>query len=172
MEQDSKRTIPRALGVKRPAEGDIEVERVDPRGGLSDPLMARAREVDGQALSSNVPPTSVLPELSAADRETLVIMKEARAPLQQVQALAAEDRLNPDAAQVQDHGSWDGRWQLPTRSQWEVKGALRMKWPCGKDEYEAQAVQAARKEVSLVKDDRRRKGRVQEGVCSWLERLG
>ena len=69
-------------------------------------------------------------------------------PLLQVQSLAALDRLDPELGAIHDHGSWDGRWQLPTRSQWEVKEALGQTWPCGKVEYEAQAVQAARKEYS------------------------
>ena len=56
--------------------------------------------------------------------------------------------MNPHDAMVKDHGSWDGRWPLPTRLQWKVVGRLGLQWPCGKDDFEPLAVEAARKEWS------------------------
>lgn len=44
-------------------------------------------------------------------------------PLVQIQALAVMDRLDPESAAVVDHGSWDGRWQLPTTTEWKVEGS-------------------------------------------------
>jgi hypothetical protein len=87
-------------------------------------------------------------------------------PLLQVQALAALDRLDPELHEVNDHGSWDGRWQLPSRSQWEIKEALGQTWPCGKVEYEAQAVQAARKEFTWSKLDSQQKDAFREACKS------
>lgn len=89
-------------------------------------------------------------------------------PLLQVQALAALDRLDPELNEVNDHGSWDGRWQLPSRSQWEIKEALGQTWPCGKVEYEAQAVQAARKEFTWSKLNPQQKDEFREACkAGW-----
>ena len=64
--------------------------------------------------------------------------------MQKLQALAAMDRLDPESCVVEDHGSWDGRWQLPSRSTWQSRMALGLLWPVGR--HEIMAVQAARKE--------------------------
>ena len=43
---------------------------------------------------------------------------------------------------------WDSRWPLPTQLQWKVVERLGLQWPCGKDDFESLAVEAARKEWS------------------------
>ena len=65
-------------------------------------------------------------------------------PLLKIQALAALDKRNPETCVVRDHGTWDGRWPLPSRSDWEIMEALSLKWPTGS--HEIFAVQASRKE--------------------------
>ena len=67
-------------------------------------------------------------------------------PLVKLYCEACVDRANPLDAQVHDHGAWDGRWGLPSRSEWKARESLGLMWPCGRDDNEALAVQAARKE--------------------------
>ncbi|CAK9107883.1 unnamed protein product, partial [Durusdinium trenchii] len=68
-------------------------------------------------------------------------------PLIKLYCEACVDRANPLDAQVHDHGTWDGRWGLPSRSEFLARKKLGLMWPCGADElHEANAVQAARKE--------------------------
>ena len=66
-------------------------------------------------------------------------------PLFQVQAQAILDRLDPETYQVRDHGTWDGRWEMPMISD-KTRANLGLSWPCGRHEFEVAAVQAARKE--------------------------
>lgn len=120
------------------------------------------QQFEGGAASSSRPtftddgsgPGAQVQETLAATRQQLVDWasdSNRQHPLLQVQALAAMDRLDPAAAAVEDHGSWDGRWQLPSPTQWTAKEAMRQTWPCGRAEYEAQAVQATRKELTWSK---------------------
>ncbi|CAE7790137.1 Mfsd6 [Symbiodinium sp. CCMP2592] len=64
-------------------------------------------------------------------------------PLVKLQAQAAMDRLSGDVGEAGDHGTWDGRWPLPSRSEYEAFVRAGLKWPTTKDAF---AVQAARKE--------------------------
>ena len=52
-------------------------------------------------------------------------------------------------SRVDDHGSWDVRWPMPSRSEWLLHERLGIQWPKGQTElgeHETLAVQAARKE--------------------------
>ena len=65
-------------------------------------------------------------------------------PLLKIQAMVALDQRRPEDQQVRDHGTWDGRWPLPSRSEWEMMEAMSLQWPTG--DHQIFAVQAARKE--------------------------
>jgi hypothetical protein len=71
-------------------------------------------------------------------------------PLVHIYDGACLDRIRPLESRVNDHGSWHGRWHLPSRSEWETRSGLGLSWPTGSDDvedsHEACAVQAARKE--------------------------
>ena len=71
-------------------------------------------------------------------------------PLVHIYHGACLDRMRPLESRVNDHGSWHGRWHLPSRSEWETRSGLGLSWPTGSDDvensHEACAVQAARKE--------------------------
>eukprot|EP00435_Cladocopium_sp_Y103_P018581 s757_g4.t1 len=67
-------------------------------------------------------------------------------PLLQLQALAELDRRDPDRVKLKDHGTWDGRWACPMVSDWKTRSTLGLPWPTGRQEFEVDAVQAARKE--------------------------
>ena len=64
-------------------------------------------------------------------------------PLVRLQAEVALDRDKGVSMEARDHGSWDGRWPLPSRSQYEAFVEAGMRWPCSHDAF---VVQAARKE--------------------------
>ena len=68
-------------------------------------------------------------------------------PLMRIHRQACYDRANSLEAHVRDHGTWHGRWNLPSRSEWAVRQRLGLMWPCGTDDLnEVSVVQAARKE--------------------------
>ena len=68
-------------------------------------------------------------------------------PLARIFCEACIERENPLEAQVVDHGSWDGRWSLPSKTEWLARQRLGLLWPKGADEInDTLAVQAARKE--------------------------
>ena len=125
-------------GMKRQASVPTSDLELQSQGGVSQ----SSKPAGSQALS-------MMQETLELTREQLVEWSNGTSsqhPLVQIQALATLDRLDPESAAVVDHGSWDGRWQLPTKTEWKVKEALGLTWPCGRSDYEANAVQAARKE--------------------------
>ena len=52
--------------------------------------------------------------------------------------------INADEAYPCDRGSWDGRWGMPSRTEWGARNRLGFSWPSGAQEINA--VQTARKE--------------------------
>ena len=57
------------------------------------------------------------------------------------------DKKSPLDAEVPDHGTWHGKWSLPSRSEWLAHQKLGLSWPNGSQpDHEVQAVQANRKE--------------------------
>ena len=123
-------------GMKRPAELEVSAAREQAdldkqfEGGPSAPSLQFAEGGSG--------PGAQVQESMVASREQLVdwaLESGNQHPLLQVQALAAMDRLDPSVTAVEDHGSWDGRWQLPSRSEWKAKEAMCQTWPCGRAEY-------------------------------------
>ncbi|CAE7718191.1 pgsA [Symbiodinium sp. CCMP2592] len=113
-------------GSKRPPEVDTE----------------QLRSSQGPAVDSSVPFDAL-----SLEREAILAAARAEAgevhPLVKLQAEVALDRDNGIDTEARDHGSWDGRWPLPTRSQHEAYVQAGMKWPCSRDAF---VVQAARKE--------------------------
>lgn len=120
-------------GVKRPAETEVED--------------LRSQEVDFGASSTGH---------EAVGHDALTVMvDEARTklqltnlhPLSKAFYEACLDHQDPLGSAVQDHGTWDGRWKLPTTSEWQTHQRLGMMWPTGAPSpHEVQAAQAARKE--------------------------
>ena len=72
-------------------------------------------------------------------------------PLLKLYCEACVDRANPLDAQVHDHGTRDGRWGLPWRSEWKARKSLGLMWPRRRDANETLAAHAER--VLLAGDD-------------------
>ena len=138
-------------GQKRPAEQD------------PDSLRKEGEEVDRGPDSEQLQVSRVNP----ADHEVHVLSKEQILerlaepnvhPLRQAQLGACLDRMDPLESEVKDHGSWGGRWDLPSRSEWQVHQRLGVPWPTGAPStQEVNAVQAARKEFhwrSMTSDEK------------------
>lgn len=66
-------------------------------------------------------------------------------PLKVIQKQVEVDRLNAERAEVQDHGSWSGRWPLPSRTSWMAHEACCVTWPTSANEVNA--AKTARREI-------------------------
>ena len=122
-------------GEKRPAEIDV------------DELHLQAADVHGAASSVPAAGTSEAMQLEANEiLEAASMLTSGVHPLLQLQALAELDRRDPDRVRLKDHGTWDGRWACPMVSDWKTRSSLGLPWPSGREEFEVDAVQAARKE--------------------------
>ena len=66
-------------------------------------------------------------------------------PLRFIQELVEKDKRDPNMSEVVDHGSWSGRWPLPSRSSWQAHEITCSLWPCS--ENEVNAAKTARREV-------------------------
>ena len=121
-----------ASGLKRPADGEAE----DLRGDVKHRAMSSSGQDD------------VFDALVLSKSEVLEsIAQHSSHPLVQLYNEACRGRQDPTECAVLDHGSWDGRWSLPSRSEWLARSRLKLQWPTGIDDaQEACAVQAARKE--------------------------
>ena len=124
-------------GIKRPAEVQAEEQgsRVKPRGegGTSEVSCA----------------TRLFDVLEMSKEEILSVLADAENahPLVRAFCEACVDRSDPSESQVLDHGTWSGRWRMPSQSEWKVREKLKLLWPTGDgDENESLAVQASRKE--------------------------
>ena len=124
-------------GIKRPAEvqADEQGSRVKPRGegGTSEVSCA----------------TRLFDVLEMSKEEILSVLADAENahPLVRAFCEACVDRSDPSESQVLDHGTWSGRWHMPSQSEWKVREKLKLLWPTGNgDENESLAVQASRKE--------------------------
>ena len=137
-----------------------------PRPSVLEPVLERLQQLQaqpeaegdgGNKRSAEVPVESLRESTEADERGTPVVqtheLMEATSvsnpsvhPLFRLQAQAMLDRQDPEKCRVEDHGSWDGRWELPSVCDWKARSVLGLKWPSGRSEFEIQAVQAARKE--------------------------
>ena len=118
-----------------------EAEAVDEsRKRASDVPAERLQDAEGN------PP----PEAPGEVREALNIAaapeccNEYEHPLKQIARLAEQDKKQPLDQTPEDHGSWDGRWPLRSRSEWIAHERAGVPWPSGSSEVNA--VQTARKE--------------------------
>ncbi|OLP79745.1 Copia protein [Symbiodinium microadriaticum] len=70
-------------------------------------------------------------------------------PLMKVQAMVEMDRQHPSTLfdREPDHGSWDGRWSMPGRTQWELFEKLGLDWPKGSSAEHSVEAATARKEM-------------------------
>ncbi|CAK9071940.1 unnamed protein product [Durusdinium trenchii] len=66
-------------------------------------------------------------------------------PLRAIQLQVEKDKKADGNLAVQDHGSWSGKWPLPTRTSWEAHEISCTLWPCG--EHEVNAAKTTRREV-------------------------
>ncbi|CAK9052098.1 unnamed protein product [Durusdinium trenchii] len=124
---------------KRPAEMETEELR-----SLASSQAAFERPVGQPGCEPELHDTLVV---SKEDVMSVLEQGDKVHPLIKLYCEACVDRANPLDAQVHDHGTWDGRWGLPSRSEFLARKKLGLMWPCGADElHEANAVQAARKE--------------------------
>ena len=88
-------------------------------------------------LGERLTPTEIADELGRDDLH----------PLRKAYLLAEQDKRDPLEAMVPDHGTWHGKWTLPSRSEWQARQNLGLDWPTGDStEAEVLAVQANRKE--------------------------
>ena len=133
-----------------PSRMDSVIERA---AALSSDSHKRAAETDADAL-----------RMSEAERlqtygderkvfDALVLSREEMTqaagdqdehPLKKLCAEAALERDQPLEHLVQDHGTWKGRWPLPSRTDWQALLSSKSMWPKG--DSELLAVQTARKE--------------------------
>ena len=125
-------------GMKRPAEVDVEA-------------LAEQSAFDG-ARSSPSAPSGVNESLVVAcEKGEDELMKQLQHgkehPLRVIASLADIDKQQPLDAKVKDHGSWGGRWDLPSRSEWQLHQKLGWSWPTGSHDAEALLASAAHKEL-------------------------
>ena len=123
------------------SQAPAEPETVDEsRKRASDVTVERLQDAEGN------PP----PEAPGEVREALSVsaapelFNESEHPLKQIARLAEQDKKQPLEQLPEDHGSWDGRWPLPSRSEWMAHERAGVPWPSGS--AEVNAVQTARKE--------------------------
>ncbi len=60
----------------------------------------------------------------------------AQHPLVRIQTELREEFKNGERLQVQDHGTWDGRWSMPSRSTWQAVERFNCLWPKGSQDME------------------------------------
>ena len=148
-----------ASGSKRPAEVPADALRAGEEPETPVPAAPDGRLFDANVVSKE----DVLASLGDADVHPLVHLYHQ----------ACIDRQQPLECMVKDHGSWDGRWPMPSRSEWQLHQRLGMPWPKGKDELEAGenetlAVQAARNEYFWKSmDESTRKAFSEAAADAW-----
>ncbi|CAK9001568.1 Ankyrin-3 [Durusdinium trenchii] len=126
-------------GTKRAAETDAEqLRREDVDFGTVPGSSSEALQAD------RLPGEE--PKLSREQLQHLLQQPNLH-PLSQAFYGACLDQLDPLESEVKDHGTWSGRWGLPSRSEWQTFQRLGMSWPTGApSDHEVQAAQATRKE--------------------------
>ena len=80
-------------------------------------------------------------------------------PLLKIQAQVEIDRQTPWSTleEERDHGTWDGRWSLPSRSQWEAINDIGAMLPTGASDDREVFSATARKEYQWTKLSEERK---------------
>ena len=136
---------------KRPAEVPVDAlfEAERPQAAASVPAVPT-----GSSPSSRSPSATPHETMTMTREELQAIVddpNDQRHPLIKIQAMAELDNM-AGGNKVHDHGSWDGRWPLPSRTDREVVEALSFMRPMGC--HEIQAAQTARREYrwNSIKD--------------------
>ena len=83
---------------------------------------------------------------------------------------ACIDRQQPLESRADDHGSWDGRWPMPSRSEWLLHERLGIQWHKGQaelDEHETLAVQARKEYCWKSMDDAANKAFHEAAMEAW-----
>ena len=124
-------------GQKRPADVDIDQLRDQEQGHSSAAAASGSGAEHDTLLGERLTPAEIADELGRDDLH----------PLRKAYLLAEQDKRDPLEAMVPDHGTWHGKWTLPSRSEWQARQNLGLDWPTGDStEAEVLAVQANRKE--------------------------
>ncbi|CAK8990108.1 unnamed protein product [Durusdinium trenchii] len=125
-------------GMKRPAEVDMEA-------------LAEQSAFDGARSSPSAPSgvnESLVMAFEKGEDELMKQLQHGKEhPLRVIASLADIDKQQPLDAKVKDHGSWGGRWDLPSRSEWQLHQKLGWSWPTGSHDLEALLASAAHKEL-------------------------
>ncbi|CAK8992833.1 unnamed protein product, partial [Durusdinium trenchii] len=125
--------------LKRPAELDAEALREQGH-----------EQGTPRAEASSSTPAEVTEETLVTEAVDVIkaeLKKENLHPLRRAFLQAELDKQSPLNAEVPDHGTWHGKWSLPSRSEWLAHQKLGLSWPNGSQpDHEVQAVQANRKE--------------------------
>ena len=99
------------------------------------------------------------------------VMSGSRHPLSIIADLAKQDQQDPLEHAVEDHGSWDGRWPTPSRTDWQTHERYGLSWPCSRPEV--YAVQTARKEYKWkemqIEDKPHFKEAAKVGWQAWVD---
>ena len=141
----------------------------------SDTSRKREAETDLQTLYDETPhrPEEVETGPVQAPHESLAVahfFNGEKHPLQQIAELAEQDRRDPLGSEALDHGTWDGRWPMPSRSEWMAHCKAGAPWPNGSNEIYAAT---ARKEYKWkeMNDEQQAQFRVaaQSGWQVWVD---
>eukprot|EP00435_Cladocopium_sp_Y103_P004230 s4291_g1.t1 len=153
----------------RASEASVPAE--SPSGGHE--TRKRAPDVPVEQLRASE--ASVPAESPSGGHETLNVtstpavdemLNHAEHPLKQIVRLAEQDKREPLEQLPEDHGSWDGRWPLPSRSEWIAHERAGVPWPFGY--AEVNAVQTARKEYKWHEmSDEYKKGFHEAAADGW-----
>jgi len=135
------------------SEGASPVERESTRRRVEDP----------------VPPL----ELGPATREVLAAEVDNNThPLVRAVQWAREDVKNAHHFE-HDHGTWDGRWSLPSRAVVETMETLGMPWPSGGHQHEACTTAAHGKELKWSEMEEKVRDEFREAAVDqwskWME---
>ena len=130
----------RVLGGHSSPPGSPVHDVVDPQTGQKRSAEVSLEQLQESTTGEEVP----VPKFAGPSFETMETQLEGGHPLRELCRLVEQGRMNPADAEAQDHGTWKGKWPLPSRSQWQAVNAVKGNWPTG--EHDAMAAQTARKE--------------------------
>ena len=154
---DAARELDEQTGVKRPSEVESEQPQKMLREDEEHSVLVATSVIQNvlktkQALVSRYAKDTAnqsVPDVEQAPKQDEIlenILKNATMhPLRAIQLQVEKDKKADGNLAVQDHGSWSGKWPLPTRTSWEAHEISCALWPCG--EHEVNAAKTARREV-------------------------
>ncbi|CAE7371948.1 RE2 [Symbiodinium microadriaticum] len=136
--------------LRKPPEADEEHSSLAPfPEEIEDPTgTKRPAEVETEDLRQQSDPVPV----DALALEKSLVLEAAQAkegdvhPLVRLQAQVAVDLVEGENLEAKDHGTWDGRWPLPSRSEYESFVRAGLRWPARK-EYHWRSMNAEQREL-------------------------